>query len=56
MSLDIKLGCLTMTLDDNSWHKGLVDAKQSNVLAKLRGEDFEETPDGRDKNRPSQAA
>ncbi len=46
MSLDIKLGCLTLHLEDNNWFKGLVDDKKSNVLYKLRGGDFEETPDG----------
>ena len=57
MSLDIKLGCLTLHLEDNNWFKGMVDDKKSNVLQKLRGGEFEETPKGgRDDKRPSQAA
>ena len=46
MSLDIKLGCLTLHLDDNNWLKGNVDDKKSNILRFLGGEDQGETPGG----------
>ena len=35
MSVDIKLGCLTLHLEDSNWLKGLVDDIKSNVLRKL---------------------
>jgi len=39
MSLDIKLGCLTLHLDDNNWLKGNVDDKKSNILRYIGGEE-----------------
>ena len=38
MSVDIKLGCLTLHLEDSNWLKGLVDDIKSNVLRKLGGD------------------
>ena len=39
MQIDIKLGCLTMHLEDSNWLKGMVDDIKSNVLRKLGGGD-----------------
>ena len=42
MQLDIGLGCLTMHMENRDWLKGLVDDSQSDVFAKISGEN--ETP------------
>lgn len=37
MTCDVKLGCLTMHLEDSNWLKGNVDDKKSNILRKIGG-------------------
>lgn len=37
MSLDIKLGCLTLHMEDTNWLKGVVDDKKSNITRKIGG-------------------
>ena len=37
MSTDIKLGALTLHLEDTSWLKGVVDDNASNILNRMMG-------------------
>ena len=37
MSLDIKLGSLTVNMEEDKWLKGMVDQNKSNVISHLDG-------------------
>ena len=41
MNCDIKLGCLTLHLEDQSWNRGNVSDKESDVIYRMSPEGIE---------------